>query len=88
MGKGDKDALLTKIDISIYRCLLEKKNLCQKKLAEETNLTETSISRRLKKICNFKFLKKEKSNDKNKNNISIKKEFIIKIKNMIKLFEN
>jgi len=88
MGKGDKDVLLTKTDISIYKCLLKNGKLCQKELAKETDLTETSISRRLKKICNFKFLEKQKTQGKNQNNLSIKKGFSTRIKNLIELFEN
>lgn len=88
MGKGDKDSLVTKTDISIYKCLLESKELCQKELSEKTRLKETSISRRFKKIDTFKFLNKYKPKGKNQNNYSIKKRFISKIKNLVELFRD
>jgi DNA-binding transcriptional regulator GbsR (MarR family) len=85
MGNGNKDYLVTKTDISIYKCLIKNKKLCQKELSKETGLTETSISRRLGKISKFKFLNKEKLDGKNQNNYSIKNGFSIKVKNMIEL---
>lgn len=84
---AEKDYLVMSTDIKIYKILLETKNLCQKEIAKKMNTSETSISRRLQKIGEFNFIQKEKIKGQNKNTYSIKKEFILKIKNLIALFD-
>lgn len=87
-GTKRKPALLTDIDLKIFKKLLEKDNVCLTDLTDHCKKSNRDVGKRLKLMEKRGFVVNDKVEKMNKRRISLKEHMKPKIKTLIDLFDS